>query len=400
VSLLHIARPEALFMDVSRLFDWFSGGRPGYMPLFHCMNHDTLWVAITVALDVAVAAGYALIAKHWWINERGLAAGGPKEALSNLKRVFLFCGICGYLFIPIKMIWPAWRLYDFFLGGLVFYTWRFAWSARHLKVVYQELGRSAQLEEDLETSRAESRRKSFFLNAVSHDIRTPLNGLTLQSELAALHLESNDVEGLREALAEIKAGARVTASLLDHFMEMGRLDWSTERMCILPFDLGEALEAIRVLHHSQAEKKGIGLELSVPSGLVVRSDRSKLDRIAMNLVSNALKFTEAGKVSIRAGVDGPDAIVTVEDSGTGIAAEHQGRIFDEFFQVNNGERDRNKGFGLGLAIARRLARQLGGDLSLESEPGRGSRFQLRLPGAALAGSEPSHSGRGERGASA
>ena len=91
-----------------------------------------------------------------------------------MKRIFLFCGTCGYLFIPIKMFWPAWRLYDFFMVALVYLHLAYALNARQLRVVYHELGRTKQLAFELEESRAESQRKSFFLNAISHDLRTPL----------------------------------------------------------------------------------------------------------------------------------------------------------------------------------------------------------------------------------
>ena len=90
-------------------------------------------------------------------------------ALGNMKRIFLFCGTCGYLFIPIKMFWPAWRLYDIFMIALVFFTWRYALNARQLRVVYHELSRTKQLAYELEESRAESRRKKL-LNAISHTI--------------------------------------------------------------------------------------------------------------------------------------------------------------------------------------------------------------------------------------
>src|SRR6266566_598994 len=118
---------------------WFTGGSHQYMPLFHCMGHDTFWVALTVTLDVLVAAGYAVITMHWWRNQRTLPPSPARSALGNMRNIFAFCGICGYLFIPIKMVWPAWRLYDFFMLFLAYTTWRYAWNARDLKVIYNEL---------------------------------------------------------------------------------------------------------------------------------------------------------------------------------------------------------------------------------------------------------------------
>jgi hypothetical protein len=88
------------------LWDWFAGGGR-YMDLACCMGYDYLWIGITVALDAAVAGGYALIALHWWKNQRHLPDSPAKRALGNMRNIFLFCGICGYAFIPVKMVWPA-----------------------------------------------------------------------------------------------------------------------------------------------------------------------------------------------------------------------------------------------------------------------------------------------------
>jgi hypothetical protein len=143
-------------------FQWFTGGpEHPYHKLYHCMAHDTFWVAITVALDLTIAVGYAIIAYHWWKNQR-IAANTPgRTALCNIRNIFIFCGFCGYIFIPIKMFWPAWRLYDIALAFLAYYTWRYVWNARELKVIYNELGQSRKLKDELEKSQTESKQKSF-----------------------------------------------------------------------------------------------------------------------------------------------------------------------------------------------------------------------------------------------
>src|SRR4051794_5373409 len=205
------------------LRDWFAGnGR--YTNLVHCMGHDTFWIVVTVALDFAVAAGYLLIALHWRKNQRYLDDSPAKHALGNMRNIFLFCGICGYLFIPVKMVWPAWRLYDIVMLALGYYTWRYAVRARGLKVVYNELGHSARLKQDLEESREQSRRKSFFLNAVSHDLRPPLNGLLLQGTLAEVGVATNNSETVLSAVREMKANAKAAAELLDGLLDYARLE--------------------------------------------------------------------------------------------------------------------------------------------------------------------------------
>jgi signal transduction histidine kinase len=360
--------------------DWFTGdGR--YSTLYHCMGGDTFWVIATVVLDLAVAAGYLVIARHWWVNERMLGPSPARQALRNMRNIFLFCGLCGYIFIPIKMFWPAWRLYDGFMLFLVYFTWRYARSAGQLKVIYEELGRGHRLEKELVESREESGRKGFFLNAVSHDLRTPLNSLTLQVSVAERSAQAGDDSALRQALNDMKASARATTHLLDTLLEFAHADWAADSNTVSRFRLAEALQEVIDQHHAAAQVKGLLLHSDCPADLIIATDRVKLGRVLSNLVSNAVKFTEHGSVRLEVETRERTVLVHVVDTGVGLSPEGRERLFEEFYQVSNHERDRRKGFGLGLAIARRLTRQLGGDVSVESVEGQGSRFSITLADA-------------------
>src|SRR6202012_206270 len=114
--------------------------------------------------------------------------------------------------------------YDVALAALVYFTWRYALCAQQLRVVYSQLDQTEQLQNELAKWREEARRKSLFLSSVSHDVRTPLNGMSLQAELAEMYAESGDEEGLRQSLAEIRKCARSAADLLGEFLELGRID--------------------------------------------------------------------------------------------------------------------------------------------------------------------------------
>jgi signal transduction histidine kinase len=369
---------------VQAILSWFAGdGR--YMNLVHCMDGDAPWIALTVVLDMAVAAGYFVIVRHWAQNERMLAESPAKSALRSIKAVCIFCGICGYVFIPIEMVWPAWRLYDIALGALVYFTWRYALGAEQLRVVYTQLDQTEQLRGELERSRVEARRKNLFLNSVSHDIRTPLNGMSLQAELAEMCLATGDAEGVRESLAEIRRSARAAGDLLAELLEVGRLEWSGGSMVLEPVALKPAIEAVLESCRAMAERKGLALAAEVDGGLSVQTDGRLLDRILRNLVENGIKYTHTGGVRIIVEAAGDAVEVHAIDTGIGIAEGQQALVFQEFFQVENRERDRSRGFGLGLAIASRLAGQLGGGLRLESRLGHGSRFTLRLPRTLPAG---------------
>src|SRR5688572_18745356 len=143
---------ERPMSGLGTLRDWFAGnGR--YMDLTRAMGNDHPWIAVTVALDAAVAGACILIALHWWRAARSLPPTPARRTLANLRSLFLFCGLCGFAFIPLKMVWPAWRLYDLVLLALACYAWRCALHAGELKAVYAELDRAKQLSRELEASR-------------------------------------------------------------------------------------------------------------------------------------------------------------------------------------------------------------------------------------------------------
>jgi signal transduction histidine kinase len=375
---------------------WFAGGATPYHDLFHCMRGDRFWIAVTIILDLAVASGYVVIALHWRANQVRLRNQRAKTALGRMKNIFFFCGLCGYIFIPIKMFWPAWRLYDAFMAVLAYVTWRYALDSRNLNVVYNELNRSDQLEADLIATKEESRRKSHFLNAVSHDLRTPLNGLVLQCNYASLSLQNGDMQAARDALAEANEGARATARLLNSFLDLARLDsgeFTNDLTTFRPIDVIQtAIEAVA----GEARIKGLQIELKMHETLEICTDRFKFERILLNLLSNAVKFTEQGNVTIGWSQMGNDVRIDVTDTGPGISLDDQARIFEEFFQSRNVARDPKLGVGLGLTIARGLVRQLGGDIRVTSELGHGSRFSVFLAGSAVSGAvEAQHQGSGD-----
>ncbi|MEZ0267037.1 MAG: sensor histidine kinase [Phycisphaerae bacterium] len=362
------------------LMNWFAGkpadGGMGYHALKSCMRYDTPWIVITVGLDLAVAAGYVLIARHWHVNQKALRNPRARRALGRMKNIFIFCGICGYAFIPIKMFWPAWRLYDCFMAVLVYYTWRYALDSRNLSVVYGELNRSDELAADLEKSREESRRKTYFLNAVSHDLRTPLNGLSLQVDLAALTLDAGDATAAKKALVEARQSVEATARLVSHFLEIAHLDWDQDKFAPTTFGLTETVRRAAERSADDAAAKGLTLTVTGDDGLRVHTDQLKLERIVGQLVSNGVKFTVRGGVQVDVRLAGSDLTIDVTDTGVGISPADQARMFEEFFQGHNAARDHSRGVGLGLAVAKRLADQLKMELRVASEPGKGSRFSL------------------------
>jgi signal transduction histidine kinase len=351
------------------------------------MKHDTFWVVATITLNILIALGYWRISHIWKKQEWGLEDGPEKRSMSYLKNIFLFCGICGYLFIPLKMFWPAWRLYDFIVLILLYFTWSFAIKGRGLKIVYSRLKHTYQLEQDIAATRAESKRKSAFLNALSHDLRTPLNGAALNLQLAIMSMKAGNNNDAETALRDINIQIQTASEMLNSFVEMGKLDWFTGKMKEETMRLSDIYLDIETTFAATAGYKGLKLHFKCDENYMIRTQQLKLKRVIMNLMDNAVKFTDIGEIRITATRLGKDLELTVEDTGRGMGVEEFRHLFDEFYQCENPERDRRKGFGLGLSIVKRLLDSMGGTIRVESEVGVGSRFVLRLPNVVCSNAE-------------
>lgn len=375
---------------VREIGDWFSGGRERYQSLFEAMRGDMPWLLALALLAIALLVGYARIGWQWRRQERRMVDGVRRQALARLRRTLLMGAAAGYVMLPVAMLWPGWRLYVLVLAGVTLIVWRLALRRQDVHVLCHSLDRSRTDRGELNHARAEARRKAFFLNALGHDLKNPLHGLTLQTQVAEVCLERGDVEGVQRSLRLMRDCTHEASTLLENFLELGRLDWcgETESPTRSPFDLAALLGHLADEHEPLAAQQGLTLERELPEQLWVHGDQWRIDRIARNLLSNAIKYTNEGKVLIRGWAEGRSVIVEIEDTGPGIAPEVQEHLFDVFYRAHHGGADGPSGHGLGLAIAARLSQQLGSRVELDSEPGRGSRFRFALPEARLAESEP------------
>lgn len=220
-----------------------------------------------------------------------------------------------------------------------------------------------------------SEEKTRFMAAASHDMRQPLHavalfGAVLERELAE-HAQGGNARDLMKAL-------RALTDSLDTMLDISQLDAGTLAVRTEAVALHPLLLALDSVFSSRAEQKGLELRLR-PNTLWVRSDGVLLLRILTNLVDNAIKYTDRGGVLVTVRQRTDLVWLDVVDTGVGIAAADTEHIFDEFFQVNNPERNRARGLGVGLAVVRRLAQLLSHAIELVSRPGRGSRFRLCLP---------------------
>jgi PAS domain S-box-containing protein len=241
------------------------------------------------------------------------------------------------------------------------------------------LGACADIEDQKQLAaerERQSKQRVFMLNALGHDLRAPLNAVALNSQL--LKMSAKDPEVMESATA-IADGARSAGALVTELLEYARVGARDEneltRVAVSGL-LGELVKRFGSL----AGRKGLTLRVAANDFDLV-TDRMKLERILSNLVENAVKFTDKGVIAVEAIRAADDAAVfQVSDTGRGVPEPHVPYLFNEFYQVNNHERDHTKGFGMGLAICRCLARQLGGDVRLVRTGAAGSTFELTLPG--------------------
>jgi PAS domain S-box-containing protein len=261
-------------------------------------------------------------------------------------------------------------------GGVVgFYV--LATDVTALKQTQERLERAnAELSRARETAEAASRAKADFLAHMSHEIRTPLNGvLGMAQVMAAGKLSSEQ----RRRLDVIRGSGDAVLTILNDVLDLAKVEAGKLELESAPFLVDRLLCEASGVFQGLADQKQLRLETTCAVEDAYVGDAARLRQILYNLLSNALKFTQRGAVRLEAAVEGAELLLTVSDTGGGIAPDDLARLFDRFAQADTTISRRFGGTGLGLAIARELAQLMGGDITVISAPGAGSTFTVRLP---------------------
>jgi PAS domain S-box-containing protein len=224
------------------------------------------------------------------------------------------------------------------------------------------------------------RAKTAFLSTVSHELRTPLNSMIGFTDVVLQELAGPLNDEQKRQLAIVQESSRMLLGLINEMLDLSRIEAGRLQLALAPFDLAELLRRQVAAFAPLAAQKSLVLEQDIDPGLAgMTSDAQRVAQIVANLLSNATKFTWRGGISLRARRDGAAATIEIRDTGPGITREDLALLFKPFVQVGDARRTHREGTGLGLVISRHLARALGGDIEVESEPGKGTRFIVTLP---------------------
>lgn len=231
--------------------------------------------------------------------------------------------------------------------------------------------------EQLETA---SRYKSQFLANMSHELRTPLNGILGLTEMILDKIYGEVPEKIRSALDDVQASGRHLLNLINDVLDLSKIEAGRATLSLQEYSMREVVQAIFTAMQPLAAAKHLKLKIRMPPDLPPgKGDQRRITQVLMNLVGNAIKFAESGEVRVEAKAADGSFLVSVSDSGPGIAPADQERIFEEFQQVDGSSSRAKGGTGLGLAIAKRIIEMHGGRIWVESKVGAGSTFTFSLP---------------------
>jgi signal transduction histidine kinase len=382
-------------------------GRPGTLMYVPIMERERLtgYVAGAFAYERLFTRALAgqLRGRFAWrvLDERGdviaTSAGYPTRIARDIERPLALPGGHGWtLHVAVESMQPVMaRTLNWTTGAIVlmlvvflalreeFRARRFAAYSHDLELLSRDLlDANMRLEERSQQIAEANRAKSRFLANVSHELRTPLNAIVGYNALALDGMYGELPQPLHASHQRVQAAADHLLSLVNDVLDLSKIEVGRMDLEIEMVDLDAVLDGVATVVEPAAEAKGLRVDVVVARDLPkIATDPRHLRQILLNLVANAIKFTERGSVTVVAKRDGDKVAISVEDTGIGIAGTDLDRIFEEFEQVRPSGRgdSMQRGTGLGLAIARKMARLLGGDVAVISQLGRGSCFTVTLP---------------------
>jgi signal transduction histidine kinase len=237
-----------------------------------------------------------------------------------------------------------------------------------------------EIEEKGRQLEAASQHKSQFLANMSHELRTPLNAILGFNELIIDGMLGEVPPDMKDACERIRRNGVHLLGLINDVLDLAKIEAGQLTLSLADYSAADVVHTVVATVESLASEKKLDLKAEVPDGLPnARGDQRRITQVLLNLVGNAIKFTDAGEVAVKASVADGMLTIAVSDTGPGIPESVQITIFEEFQQADNSSTREKGGTGLGLAIAKRIVEMHGGNIGLRSQMGQGSTFSMRLP---------------------
>jgi signal transduction histidine kinase len=338
------------------------------------------WMETVTGTRAVDAMGKPLLAVY---PELRPAAQGAFEQAIGGATVILSHRLHGYLFdIPLTppvagftrmqqsvRLLPLFRDTDQLAGALAL-----------VQDVTDRVAREAELRQALGAAQQADRDKSDFLTAMSHELRTPIGAISAYADLLKDGIFGPVSPTQQEHLVRIKTVSGHLLGIVEEILTFARLEARREQVRVAAADAVQIVREALLVVEPLCEQKGLQFRHELPpSPVMVHTDEAKVRQIVINLLGNAVKFTERGEISTLMEATDEKFVIAIRDTGSGIAPEDLSRIFEPFVQVGLASKASTHGTGLGLSVSRVLARLLGGDLTVESTAGAGSVFIATLP---------------------
>ena len=225
-----------------------------------------------------------------------------------------------------------------------------------------------------------SQHKSQFLANMSHELRTPLNAILGYTELILDNIYGDTPDKMRGVLERIASNGKHLLGLINDVLDLSKIEAGQFTLSLTDYSIKNVVQSVFSVVESLATAKKLALKTEVPPGLPsAHGDERRLTQVLLNLVGNAIKFTDKGEVAIRASVSDGSYTLSVRDTGPGIAETDQNKIFEEFQQADSSATKKKGGTGLGLSISKRIVEMHGGRIWVESTVGYGSTFSFAVP---------------------
>jgi PAS domain S-box-containing protein len=243
-----------------------------------------------------------------------------------------------------------------------------------------EKKQASQFRIEKEAAEAANKHKSEFLANMSHELRTPLNAILGYTELILDKIYGEVPDKIREVLERLEKNGRHLLNLINDVLDLSKIEAGQLVLSLDEYSMEDVIQTVITSVEALAAEKNLKLNVRVPADLKIgKGDQQRIAQVLLNLVGNAIKFTEKGEVKVTVGVSNETFLISVSDTGPGISKADQKKIFEEFQQADGSSTRQKGGTGLGLSIAKKIVEMHGGQIWVESTLGKGSNFRFTLP---------------------